>query len=89
MSFDLDVLFLDEKGKVLKVVESLAPWKWTKKVPEARYVLEVPAGTVESSGTRVGDELSWREPMPYSLSVLRGNREEDVSASTVSGRSSA
>ena len=87
MSFELDVLFLDDKGKVLEVIRSLRPWKRTKRIPNARYVLEVPVGTLDSSGTQVGDELTWRDPVPYSLSVLSGNRREDASAPTVSGRS--
>jgi len=88
MSFDLDVLFLDEKGKVLELVESLRPWRRTRRVPGARYVLEVPAGTVEASGTLVGDELTWRDPVPYSLSVLSGKKREDVPAPMMGGRSS-
>lgn len=87
MSFDLDVLFLDEKGRVLEVVRSLRPWKRTRRVPKARYVLEVPVGTVDGSGTQVGDELTWRDPSPYSLSVLSSQRRRDVSASAESGRS--
>lgn len=88
MSFDLDVLFLDEKGRVLEVIESLRPWRRTRRVSGALYVLEVPPGTVEASGTQVGDELTWRDPIPYSLSVLSGKRREDVPAPMTGGRSS-
>ncbi len=87
MSFDLDVLFLDEKGTVLEVVRSLRPWRKTRRVRGARYVLEVPVGTVDATGTQVGDELTWRDPSPYSLSVLSGTRRRDVSKSAESGRS--
>lgn len=61
MSFPLDVLFLDERGKVLEAIRSLRPWKWTRRVRGARYALELPAGTIELSGTRVGDELTWHD----------------------------
>lgn len=79
MTFDLDVLFLDDRGRVLDLVRSLRPWKRTRKVAGARYVLEVPEGTIDASGTRVGDELSWREQAPYSISVLSPESAQDAS----------
>jgi uncharacterized membrane protein (UPF0127 family) len=88
MSFDLDVLFLDEKGRVLELVRSLAPWKRTRRIPGAQYVLEVPAGTIEASGTQAGDELSWRDPTPYSISVLSMDRTDDARSSLEIGRGS-
>ena len=77
MDFDLDVLFLDEKGRVIDVVRSLRPWKRTRRVPGACYVLEVPVGTIDSSGTRVGDELTWQDPVPYTISVLDPQSEAE------------
>lgn len=81
MAFALDVLFLDERGRVLDVVRSLAPWKGIRRVPGARYVLEVPVGTIDSSETQVGDELSWGDPPPYSISFPRekGIRYDPIS----------
>jgi uncharacterized membrane protein (UPF0127 family) len=77
VSFPLDLVFLDENGKVLKLVRSLPPRRFTKPVPKARYVLEVPVGTIDTSGTCVGDELTWKEPPPYNLTVLSRQKEED------------
>jgi uncharacterized membrane protein (UPF0127 family) len=70
------LLFLDEKGTVLQTVRSIPPWRLTKPVPKARYVLEVPVGTIDASGTCVGDELTWQDPPPYSLTVLAQQKEE-------------
>jgi len=67
MTFDLDVLFLDAEGKVLKLKRSVPPWKITGRVSGGRYVLEVPVGTIDASGTQVGDELTWYEPVNESL----------------------
>jgi len=78
MAFDLDVLFLDERGGVLDLVRSLGPWKRTRRVSGARYVLEVPPGTIDRSGTQVGDELTWQDQVPYSISVLKPRVEEEV-----------
>jgi len=70
VAFPLDLIFLDEKGNVLRTVEAIPPWRFTKPVPKARYVLEVPVGTIESSGTCVGDRLTWQDPAPYRFTVL-------------------
>jgi uncharacterized membrane protein (UPF0127 family) len=86
MSFDLDVVFLDGKGRVLGLIRSLRPWKKPRRVSGAAYVLEVPVGTIETSGTRVGDELTWTEPAPYSISVLSDAQRGGLSSSRESGR---
>lgn len=88
MSFPIDVLFLDEKGQVLASAGSLGPWKWGLRVRGARYVLEVPAGTIDASGTQVGDELAWRDPAPYSIAALSTPRHDEGSRSAASGGSS-
>lgn len=69
MKFDLDIAFLDHHGKVLEVIRSLKPWKWTRRVRGARSVLELAAGMIDRSGTQVGDRLAWWDPTP----VPRGN----------------
>jgi len=74
--FDLDVLFLDERGRVLKLIHGLKPWKFTRRVADAQYVLEVPVGTIATSGTQVGDLLTWRDPAPYTISVLSPDQDE-------------
>ena len=86
MSTDLDVLFLDGKGSVLELVRSLRPWRKPRRVSGAVYVLEIPVGTIDASGTRVGDDLTWREPAPYSISILSDARRGGTSSSTMSGR---
>ena len=60
MRFPLDVIFLDGEGRILELAPGMRPWKTTKRISGARSVLEVPAGTVEETGTRVGDLLSWQ-----------------------------
>ncbi|MBI3667230.1 MAG: DUF192 domain-containing protein [Acidobacteria bacterium] len=56
MRFDIDVLFLDRKKRVVKAVPRLRPWRlafsW-----RGRTVLELPAGTIEETGTAPGDVL--------------------------------
>lgn len=60
--FPLDILFLGADGTVLDTEEELRPWRWTRRVSRARYVLEVPSGTIRASETERGDELTWAAP---------------------------
>jgi uncharacterized membrane protein (UPF0127 family) len=76
MGFDLDVLFLDGQGKVLATIRGLRPWKRSRRVRGARYVLEVPAGVIDGSGTRVGDMLTWWDPAPIPVSERIRNRQK-------------
>lgn len=87
MTFSLDVLFLDERGKVLEVVRSIPPWRFSRRVSDARYALEVPVGTIDTSNTHVGDDLSWRNPSPYSISILPHDGDMEGSTSTLNRRS--
>ena len=62
MKFPLDLIFLDQNGRVLETIDCLEPWQRSGWVEGARYAVEVPTGTLESSGTRVGDRLVWKQP---------------------------
>jgi uncharacterized membrane protein (UPF0127 family) len=56
MKFPIDVIFLDAYGKVIGLSPELPPGR-TVRNAAASSVLEVPAGTIAATGTRVGDEL--------------------------------
>ncbi len=56
MKFDIDVLFLDKKRRVVKAVRRLRPWRLAGSW-RGRSVLELPAGTIEETGTQTGDVL--------------------------------
>jgi uncharacterized protein len=66
MSFPIDVLFLDRHCRVLAVEENLAPGRVAPIRWRARTVLELPAGTVCGSATRIGDHIDFetREETP-------------------------
>ena len=57
MRFPIDVLFLDGNGKVLKQYNPLKQWRASAVVWGAKQTLELPAGVLASSNTRVGDTL--------------------------------
>ena len=57
MAYSIDVVFCSKDWTVRHVVRSMRPRRITKFVLGARYAIELPAGTVDSSPV-VGDRLS-------------------------------
>ena len=60
MKFALDVIYIDRKLRVKKVVPNLKPWGMSICLL-AHSVLELPVGTIDRTGTAKGDELEIRE----------------------------
>jgi uncharacterized membrane protein (UPF0127 family) len=56
MKFVIDVLFLDKKRRVKKMRPNMAKRKIALSLM-SHSTLELPAGTIEATGTRVGDQL--------------------------------
>jgi uncharacterized membrane protein (UPF0127 family) len=58
MRIPIDVAFLDGDGVIVKQFPALPPWRATSVYLQARSVLELPAGTLQASGTQQGDRLT-------------------------------
>ena len=58
MTYPIDVLFLDADHRVVAMYPGLRPARVTGYHQGAAMALELPAGVVERTGTRVGDRLS-------------------------------
>ena len=56
MAFPLDLVFLSGENRVLKTVPYAKPWRPCFRCPGSRTVVELPAGTVERTGTQPGDQ---------------------------------
>jgi uncharacterized membrane protein (UPF0127 family) len=56
MKFEIDVVYLDKKKRVLKIRESMKLWRLSACL-RAKSVLELPAGQCKATQTIVGDEL--------------------------------
>jgi protein-S-isoprenylcysteine O-methyltransferase Ste14 len=54
MRYPIDVVFLDDAGRVLRTVEALRPNRVSPRVKAATNVLELPAGTVARTGLADG-----------------------------------
>ena len=58
MRFAIDAVFLDKDNCIVKLVPQLRPWLGLAFAPGAHACIELPAGTVEALGWRVGMKLS-------------------------------
>lgn len=56
MKFSIDVLFMSGSGTVLTVLPGLKPWRFATS-KGAAAAIELCAGTIDLSATRVGDRL--------------------------------
>ncbi len=64
MSYPIDVIYVDSTDRVVDIDEAMRPWRLGRPRPRARYVIELPAGTVQRTGTQVGDQLALEESPP-------------------------
>lgn len=55
--FPIDLIYLDDRLKVIHVVESFPTFRISPLIPQASSVLELPTHTIYSSQTQVGDQL--------------------------------
>lgn len=54
--FPIDVIFMSHDNKVVKVIHSFKPWRWSLVYFKASRVLELPANTIPKN-LDVGDQL--------------------------------
>jgi uncharacterized protein len=57
MRFAIDVLALDEQGNVVDAVSNLRPWRVRLPRKGTAGVLELPAGTLQSTRTALGHKV--------------------------------
>ena len=56
MTFALDLVYIDRKHRIRKVVRNVAPWRVSACL-SAHSIIELPAGTIDASGSQRGDQL--------------------------------
>jgi uncharacterized protein len=57
MSIPIDVIYLSADNTVVHLENSLRPWRFASVRMNAKTVLEVPAATIQATGTTVGDVI--------------------------------
>jgi hypothetical protein len=60
MRFPIDVVYVDRQGKVVGLAPELRPNRLGPVVRRAQFVLELPAGTIARTRTRIGDQIDIR-----------------------------
>jgi uncharacterized membrane protein (UPF0127 family) len=56
MNYPIDLVFLDKKFKVVKIIKNMKPWRMTLIYLKSSHVLEIKSGTVNLSINK-GDQL--------------------------------
>lgn len=57
MNYDIDVLFVDSEDNIIKVIRNMPASKFSL-CRKSSYVVELPAGSIDATGTVVGDKIS-------------------------------
>ncbi len=58
MKFHIDVIFVSQAGTVIHLIENMPPFRFSSIVRGSRYVIELPAHTIEFTGTSLNDRVS-------------------------------
>ncbi len=60
MRFSIDLIYLDRKNRIRKLVSALPPWRLSACL-RAHSVIELPSGTIRETQTQPGDTLDFSE----------------------------
>jgi len=60
MKFPIDIIFLSAEGQVVNLA-TIPPFRFSPVIPKSHIVLELPAGTLEKTGTSTGDTVIFFE----------------------------
>ncbi len=55
----IDVLWLDKNKRVVQIKENFKPFRMVLSKKPSMYIIELPVGAVEESGTSIGDVIEF------------------------------
>lgn len=58
MRYALDLIYLDERGSVVKLVRGVSPWRMSWGCTSARHIVEMTAGGIDRHAIQLGDALA-------------------------------
>jgi uncharacterized protein len=58
MKFSLDIVFVNKNNRVVHLIENLKPWKLSKIVWSAAFVIELPIDSIKKAKQKLGIFLS-------------------------------
>lgn len=59
MSFPIDVVYVDKTYRVIRADANMVPYRIGPIITQSAYVLELAAGTIAATATKVGDQLKF------------------------------
>jgi uncharacterized membrane protein (UPF0127 family) len=83
MQFSIDLVYLDKKHRIRKVRGGVPPWRISACL-SAHSVIELPSGTIRTTGTRKGDTLEFSTAASQKEDVQMTPAAEDPRHSEVS-----
>lgn len=72
--FPIDVLFLDRRKNVVEMKKCFKPFTQYMAEKYAKYAVELPEGTINATGTKVGDKIDFLEVVEKKNSKLVGKK---------------
>ncbi len=57
MKYSIDVIFCDKANKVVGLCQEIKPYNLSPIFFQATYAIELPAGTILSTNTQLGDQI--------------------------------
>jgi uncharacterized membrane protein (UPF0127 family) len=58
MRFPFDAVFVDGDSRVVHTIHAMPAWRTSKIVRGSKFVVELPADTLKSTGTDIGDTIA-------------------------------
>ncbi len=58
--FPIDLVYLDGSSKVVEIREGIRPWRFYRPKSKSSSLMELPAGTVEKFGIKIGHDFVLR-----------------------------
>jgi len=59
--FPIDLLYLNQDFVVVDICRELGPWRIHRPKVKANYIVELPAGTISLTRTKIGHKLALRK----------------------------
>src|SRR3954462_7326827 len=59
MQYPFDAIFINKQGTIVHLIRAMKPSRLSRIVFSAHSVLELTAGTIEATGTQIGDKIRW------------------------------
>lgn len=65
--FPIDIMFVDNRLRVVEMVSAMQPFTTYSAKSKASYVVELPAGTIKKTKTKIGDEIAFLQVVERKL----------------------